>query len=91
MNLNVVVRDEIEAILNARAVAQGVTPARIASQVLEDALASEIKPAEPPAEPRYIWDLIADNMRDVPHEEFEKLPTDGASQVDHYLYGSPKK
>ncbi len=91
MTLNVEVRDELEAILNARATAQGVTPARIASQVLEDAFANEINPAAPPAGPRYIWEIIADNMKDVPHEEFEKLPKDGASQVDDYLYGHPKR
>ena len=36
MNLNVEVGDEIEAVLKARAQAQGVTPERIASQVLKD-------------------------------------------------------
>ena len=30
-------------------------------------------------------------MKDTPMEEYEKLPRDGASQVDHYLYGHPKR
>ncbi|MBL8230397.1 MAG: hypothetical protein JNL98_18045 [Bryobacterales bacterium] len=38
-----------------------------------------------------IWEVIADNMKDVPDEEFKNIPTDGASQVDHYLYGHPKR
>ncbi|CAN5453459.1 hypothetical protein BH10ACI1_BH10ACI1_16110 [soil metagenome] len=27
----------------------------------------------------------------VPDEVWEKLPTDGAENIDHYLYGAPKK
>ncbi len=27
----------------------------------------------------------------VPDEIWEKLPVDGAENIDHYLYGSPKK
>jgi hypothetical protein len=30
-------------------------------------------------------------MQDVPAEEFARLPKDGASEVDHYLYGHPKR
>jgi hypothetical protein len=92
MNLNVEVRDELGTLLQARAEAQGVSPARIVSQVLEETFAQEIHPATPPAaEVRHIWEVIADNMKDVPMKEFAKLPKDGASQVDHYLYGQPKR
>ena len=38
-----------------------------------------------------IWDVILINMEDVPSEQFAALPKDGASQVDHYLYGHPKR
>lgn len=38
-----------------------------------------------------IWEVIQDIMKDVPGEVFERLPKDGASQVDHYLYGHPKR
>ncbi len=27
----------------------------------------------------------------VPDEVWEQLPTDGAENIDHYLYGAPKK
>jgi hypothetical protein len=43
------------------------------------------------ADGRHICDAIAENMRDVPAEEFAKLPRDGASEHDHYLYGHPKR
>jgi len=26
----------------------------------------------------------------VPDEELERLPADGAEQLDHYLYGTPE-
>ena len=44
---------------------------------------------EPPRRP--IWERIADLAADVPPEELDKLPTDGASQHDHYIYGTPKR
>ncbi len=40
---------------------------------------------------RPVWELLLENMEDVPSAEFAKLPTDGASQHDHYLYGHPKR
>jgi hypothetical protein len=43
------------------------------------------------SDPRPIWDIILDNMKDVPPEEFAKLPKDGASEHDHYLYSQPKR
>lgn len=90
MNLNIEVPDELEAVLKARASAQGVSTERIVSQVLEDAFAGEIGPSTTQLEGvRHIWEVIADNMQDVPLAELEKLPKDGASQVDHYLYGHP--
>jgi len=42
-------------------------------------------------ESRPIWEVILDNMKDTPPAEFEKLPKDGAAEVDHYLYGHPKR
>jgi hypothetical protein len=41
-------------------------------------------------QPRRIWEVIADNMKDVPPEDFAALPKDGLSQIDHYVYGVPK-
>ena len=47
--------------------------------------------AEQETDRRPIWGVILDNMKDVPPEEFAKLPKDGAREVDHYLYGHPKR
>jgi len=56
----------------------------------EEATAS---PQEQPVGPRrrHIWEIIADNMKNVPTEEFDALPKDGLQQIDHYVYGTPKR
>jgi antitoxin component of MazEF toxin-antitoxin module len=38
-----------------------------------------------------IWERILALTADAPPEELAKPPTDGASQHDHYLYGTPKR
>lgn len=40
---------------------------------------------------RTIWQEIREIVKDVPDEEWEKLPRDGSANLDHYLYGAPKK
>lgn len=38
-----------------------------------------------------LWYAIQEIVKDVPDEVWERVPTDGSEQHDHYLYGSPKK
>ncbi len=38
-----------------------------------------------------IWEWIAEQAKNVPDEEWEKFPKDGAAEVDHYIYGTPKR
>jgi hypothetical protein len=40
---------------------------------------------------RTIWQEIREIVEDVPNEEWEKLPRDGSANLDHYLYGAPRK
>lgn len=40
---------------------------------------------------RPILEIITELSAQVPMEEWEKLPSDGAEQHDHYLYGAPKR
>jgi hypothetical protein len=49
------------------------------------------QPSERNLDRRPIYEVIAEIMRDVSREEFAQLPKDGASQVDHYVYGLPKR
>ena len=36
-------------------------------------------------------DKFAEIVADVPSEEWEKLPTDLGDNLDHYIYGTPKR
>jgi hypothetical protein len=38
-----------------------------------------------------IWEQIEDIIKAVPPEAWEELPKDRSLNVDHYLYGSPKR
>jgi hypothetical protein len=40
---------------------------------------------------RPIWEVARVISESVPLEEWEKLPSDGSVNHDHYLYGAPKK
>jgi hypothetical protein len=41
--------------------------------------------------PRPIWDEIREIWNDVPEEELAKIPSDASENLDHYLYGAPRK
>ena len=43
------------------------------------------------AKERPFWEVIDEITSDVPDEIWETLPSDGAAEIDHYLYGTPKK
>lgn len=48
--------------------------------------------APPPQEvAKPIWEQICDAFANVPDDELAALPEDGAAQVDHYVYGLPKR
>lgn len=79
-----------EARLIEVAQAKGVSADALIREALDKILADAAAELAPPPASRPIWELIQDNMKDVPPEEFAKLPADGASEHDHYLYGHPK-
>lgn len=41
--------------------------------------------------PKPIWEEIIEASSRIPDEELEDLPTDLAANVDHYVYGLPKR
>jgi hypothetical protein len=59
------------------------------ASVAPDQAGDEI--ADDERESRPIWEVIADNMKDVPPDVMAAMPRDGASQHDHYIYGWPKR
>ncbi|MGO9470726.1 MAG: hypothetical protein ACLQIB_45680 [Isosphaeraceae bacterium] len=70
-----------------------------AASMLVERLEQETASPKPPAAiqaeavPAYkpIWEVAAEIRRSIPPEEWAKLPRDGAEQLDHYIYGSPKR
>jgi hypothetical protein len=42
----------------------------------------------PPAARPPIWERFEEASRSIPDEELDRLPTDLAAQVDHYIYGT---
>jgi plasmid stability protein len=76
---------EQQAALAARAHEHGVSAEEYARQVLTHDLEVSVKPR------RHVWEVIAENMKNVPPEDFAALPKDGLSQIDHYVYGVPER
>jgi hypothetical protein len=86
MTLTIDLPDEKQATLKAKAQAQGLTAEQYARQVLEhDLEASSAEPRRPLSE------IIGKIWAGMPDDVRAKLPRDGASQVDHYVYGLPKR
>jgi hypothetical protein len=83
MTLTIDLREEELDLLNVRARAQGLSAEQCAQQLLRQAL-SEAARKSLPEKIREIW-------ADLPDDARAKLPKDGASQHDHYLYGLPKR
>ena len=84
MTLTIDLPDEDVKALAAKGRAQGVSAEQYARQVLEQALVSAAARKPLAVRIREIW-------ADIPDEVRAKLPADGASQHDHYIYGVPKR
>jgi len=84
MTLTIHVPEEQEATLQAKAQAEGVSVEQFAGKLIRQALGSAEVKQPLAARIREIW-------ADMPDEVRAKLPEDGASQHDHYIYGVPKR
>lgn len=38
-----------------------------------------------------IWDSFSSFTENIPEDVLAQMPTDGAEQHDHYIYGTPKR
>jgi hypothetical protein len=81
MTLILELPDNKEAALKAKAQSQGLSAQQFAEQALDRALEDDS---------RSVWDIFAESRKRVPPQEFAQLPSDGADEHDHYLYGQPK-
>ena len=92
MTLILELPDNKEAALKAKAQAQGVSAEQYVQRMVDRDLEEPARSAAAPAVPRrHISEVIREIMSDVPPEIFESLPGDGASEHDHYIYGTPKR
>jgi plasmid stability protein len=82
MTLILELPDNKEAALKAKAQALGVSAEQYAEQVLTRELEEQSEP---------FWKAFTRQIQELPDAAFEHLPIDGASEHDHYLYGSPKR
>jgi len=83
MTLVIELQETQEAALKAKAQALGVSAEQYAQQVMDRAL-GEGSPQPLSEMFREIWSGMPDDVR-------AKLPRDGAVQIDHYVYGVPKR
>jgi hypothetical protein len=84
MTLTIDLPEKEITLLNAKASAAGVSAEQCATELLKQALASTATRKPLAARIREIWADMPDDVR-------AKLPADGASQHDHYIYGVPKR
>ena len=85
MTLKIDLPDEQTAALEAKAQAQGLSAEQSARQVLEHDLNTGNQPH------RRISEAIREICSGMPDDVPAGLPRDGASQVDRYVYGLPKR
>jgi plasmid stability protein len=72
------------AVLQSKAESHGVSVEQCAGKILEQALSSD-------ASTDAFEDRLAAIWADVPDQLRAKLPVNGASEHDHYIYGVPKR
>ena len=84
MTLTIELPDEKTAALVAKARVRGLSSEQYVRQVLEQDLESAV-------DQQPVWEVLANSMKDVPREDLALLPRDGAQQIDHYIYGVPKR
>ena len=85
MNLTIELPDDKRPVLIAKALEHGVSAEQYAGQVLQHDLEATTPTKQP------ISEIFKEIWGDMPADARAKLPRDGASQVDHYVYGLPKR
>lgn len=91
MTVTIELPPEQEAALTRQAQALGLTIGQWLLRLAEQAGPAPNGSEEQARDPRPIWEVITENMKHVPPEDLAVLPRDGASQIDHYVYGLPKR
>ena len=91
MTVTIELSPDREAAFRAQAQAEGLSIEEWLLRLAEQSTPTSTQEEAQKRDRRPIWEVIADNMKDVPPEDLALLPRDGASQIDHYVYGLPKR
>jgi hypothetical protein len=52
---------------------------------------TKAKTGEQRSASRPLWEVIADTNAELPPNTWDDVPTDASLNLDHYLYGAPKR
>lgn len=88
MTMKLELTPEVQAGLLAQAQESGLSLEEFAERVLSERAQAPVTP-RPVNEP--FWKSFTREIHALPDSVFERLPEDGASEHDHYLYGAPKR
>lgn len=92
MELKIEIPESLEEKLKSAAQEEGLSEADYLNRLLQrDLEFYEAWPVKDENDKRPFWQVIEDIVAEIPPEDAEKAPVDGASQVDHYLYGHKKR
>jgi hypothetical protein len=58
---------------------------------LLDSLATDSTSERKDVDRKSIWEIVDEINAGLPADTWENVPTDGSINLDHYLYGAPKK
>jgi predicted DNA-binding protein len=82
MTISIELSPDEEQKLQEHAAQRGQDTATYVHQLIKDDLNAAFRPA---------WEQVLENMKAVPDAEFERIPADSSEQLDHYLYGTPRR
>ena len=88
MTMKLEISPELEDGLLTQAQLHGMSLEAYADSVLRERVqaATESDSSNQP-----FWKTFTSRVHALPDEVFERLPKDGASEHDHYIYGTPKR
>lgn len=84
--MTLMIPPELEAKVKQRAQSEGLSAEGWLRRIVEQELDSP-----EPQDDRPVSEMIREIWADMPDEVRAKLPSDGAAEHDHYIYGLPKR
>jgi hypothetical protein len=67
------------------------SPDLVIEELFDYLLLAKMKHHRQQEQRKPFWQFIEELIADIPQEVLDTMPTDGAEQHDHYIYGSPKR